>query len=181
MSHLKRNNTSAASSNNSNFVRASYQTQNRNNFTNKLKTDNIKPEFKVQGNDFPELIPIQISSNNNITIDMDFKAVTLLEKEVIKPDRDEVKPGWVRLYYKNNESIIENIGWEYGQGSIRFHQTHEEPFNEHALRIINQMLQNWENYKIEYNNLYGEDAYEKLYGFYKSEDDDEETYSDEDF
>jgi len=181
MSQFKKND-------NTNFVRASSQTrgnqtqnQNRINFANKPKLEKIKPDFNIRANDFPELIPVSAISNNNV-LDMDYKAVTLLEKEVIKPERDEVKSGWVRLHYKNNIPMLENISWEYGEGSHKFHENAEESFNDHALRIIDTMIQNWENYKIDYNNLYGEEAYEKLYGYYKCEqEDDEEIYSDDGF
>ena len=41
------------------------------------------------------------------------------------------------------------------------------------------MIKNWENYKINYINLYGEDTYEKYYGLNETDNEEEDETDNE--
>ena len=44
-------------------------------------------------------------------------------------------------------------------------------YNKNAVKVISEMIQNWENYKTWYIHLYGEDCYEKMYEMVYNDDD----------
>lgn len=135
-----------------------------------------KPVFKITENDFPDLVQtLEKTLDKNTTFEMDFKAVALLQKSTTKIIEDVVEPGWVKLSFEN-EKNYGKLKWEYGD-LVEWQQYEEEQFAIEANRVMNEIVRRHENYKINYNNLYGEDAYEKLYGYGASEHDASETES----
>jgi hypothetical protein len=144
-----------------------------------------KPDFKITENEFPDLAPTleKTPEQSQKVAAMDFKAITLLEKPVIKTNEDVVNPGWVRLSFENGKNYG-GIKWEYGDQEINWEQYEEEQYALEANKVMNEIIQRHENYRINYNNLFGEDAYEKLYGYrtseYDSNDQDSEYYSSDD-
>lgn len=135
-----------------------------------------KPDFKITENEFPDLAPTleKTPEQSQKVAAMDFKAITLLEKPVIKTNEDVVNPGWVRLSFENGKNYG-GIKWEYGDQEINWEQYEEEQYALEANKVMNEIIQRHENYRINYNNLFGEDAYEKLYGYRTSEYDENET------
>ena len=135
-----------------------------------------KPVFKITENDFPELVQtLEKTLDKNTTFEMDFKAVALLQKSTTKIVEDVVEPGWVKLSFENGKNYGK-LKWEYGD-LVEWQQYEEEQFAIEANRVMNEIVRRHENYKINYNNLFGEDAYEKLYGYRTSEHDASETES----
>ena len=136
-----------------------------------------KPDFKITENEFPDLAPTleKTPEQSQKVAAMDFKAITLLEKPVIKTNEDVVEPGWVRLSFENGKNYG-NLKWEYGDQK-NWEKYEEEEFALEANRVMNEIIRRHENYRINYNNLFGEDAYEKLYGYRTSEYDASETES----
>jgi len=135
-----------------------------------------KPDFKITENDFPDLAPTleKTPEQTQKVAAMDFKAITLFEKPVIKINEDVVKPGWVRISFENGKNYGK-LMWEYGDQEINWEQYEEEQYALEANRVMTEIIQRHENYRINYNNLFGEDAYEKLYGYPSSEYDENET------
>jgi len=135
-----------------------------------------KPDFKITENDFPDLAPTleKTPEQTQKVAAMDFKAITLFEKPIIKTTEELVKPGWVRLSFENGKNYGK-LKWEYGDQEINWEQYEEEQYALEANRVMNEIIQRHENYRINYNNLFGEDAYEKLYGYPTSEYDENET------
>lgn len=135
-----------------------------------------KPVFKITENDFPDLVQtLEKTLDKNTTFEMDFKAVALLQKSTTKIIEDVVEPGWVKLSFENGKNYGK-LKWEYGD-LVEWQQYEEEQFAIEANRVMNEIVRRHENYKINYNNLFGEDAYEKLYGYRTSEHDASETES----
>lgn len=136
-----------------------------------------KPVFKITEKEFPDLAPTleKTPEQNQKVSAMDFKAVTLLEKHVIKTNEDVVEPGWLRLSFENGKNYGK-LKWEYGD-QTNWEQYEEEQFALEANRVMNEIIRRHENYRINYNNLFGEDAYEKLYGYRTSEYNASETES----
>ena len=138
-----------------------------------------KPDFKITENEFPDLMPTleKTPEQSQKVATMDFKAITLLEKPVIKTTDNVVKPGWVRISFENGKNYGK-LKWEYGDQATNWEQYEEEQYALEANRVMNEIIQRHENYRINYNNLFGEDAYEKLYGYPTLEYDETETESD---
>ena len=135
-----------------------------------------KPVFKITENDFPDLVQtLEKTLDKSPTFEMDFKAVALLQKSTTKIVEDVVEPGWVKLSFENGKNYGK-LKWEYGD-LVEWQQYEEEQFAIEANRVMNEIVRRHENYKINYNNLFGEDAYEKLYGYRTSEHDASETES----
>jgi membrane-associated protease RseP (regulator of RpoE activity) len=127
-------------------------------------------------NDFPDLVQtLEKTLDKSPTFEMDFKAVALLQKSMTKIVEDVVEPGWVKLSFENGKNYGK-LKWEYGD-LVEWQQYEEEQFAIEANRVMNEIVRRHENYKINYNNLFGEDAYEKLYGYRTSEHDASETES----
>jgi hypothetical protein len=55
----------------------------------------------------------------------------------------------------------------------KYNSDKEEDIEYHkkAIKVISEMIQNWESYKTWYTHLYGEDCYEKMYEMVYKEDD----------
>jgi hypothetical protein len=135
-----------------------------------------KPDFKITENEFPDLVKtLEKTLDKSPTFEMNYKAVALVEKPTTKIIEDLVKPGWVKLSFEN-EKNYGKIKWDYGD-LVNWEQYEEEQFVIEANRVMNQIVRRHENYKINYNNLFGEDAYEKLYGYPTSEYEASETES----
>jgi hypothetical protein len=152
---------------------------NRNDSSFRNRSDPPpKKQFSITENDFPDLAPspaLEKILDQTQKSTMDFRGITLLEKPVIKQKVDEVDPGWVRLSFENGKNYG-NINWEYG-ADTGYDQYQEEQFALEANRVMNELVRRHENYKINYNNLFGEEAYEKLYGYCNSDYNDNETES----
>jgi hypothetical protein len=145
MSHHR---TSFREKMNKNFPRA------ENNFRKK------KPEFQILEEDFPALSSdLSFVKKEN----MDYLAAVELENLSSRSESDKFPDGWVKLTFENNNSG--SINYEL----IGDYQNLEESIETQTSRAINNLIQNWETYKVKYDNLHGEDAYNKIYGTYFDE------------
>ena len=173
-------NTFKQESRNNNFRRP---TTNRNHYNNNNKSRTtslpviVKPEFNMETNLFPELNNNNNNNNNNkdkneSTIhDCDFEFKNTLLKKIDVPVNTEikqtfVKKGWVEIKGNNGNGNI-----EYTYGSKNQYLDYEEELrdlydsniNFFMSREIDKMKQRWDKYKNDYNEIYGEGAYEDLY------------------
>lgn len=161
---------------NFNNTRRQIGDKNENNsfkFSSKTK----KPDFKVIENEFPVLCsqkniePKETDIASEKTL-IDFKSLTWNKNIEIEKKYDELEHGWVRLSYENGK--YGKILYEYVP-STYVEETTEEDFQ----CPLNKMITNWENYKINYINLYGEDIYEKYYGLNETDNEEEEDETDD--
>jgi len=150
---------------------------NRNNDRHYLsnsfrpKGEQVVKKFEIKEEDFPELHfegETQIKNENVLQ----YKNAMLKRDETEEVKRDDLKPGWARLYYDKNRKIVVEK-YEENRG-------YEEDFHSHAQRVFQSLVDKWENERIAYNNLYGEGEYERIYYMPKREDDNYYDYEEED-
>jgi hypothetical protein len=110
----------------------------------------VVQKFEIKDEDFPELCVEGQNKKENV---LQYKNATLKSNEVEEEQPNNLKPGWTRIYYdKNRKLVIENYDYYY-----------DEDFHTCAKRGIQTLIDKWENERINYNNLYGEGEYERIY------------------
>jgi len=158
-----------------------------NNLTSKKNTPQ---KFVIREEEFPALGNTSFESLSKKNIE-NFRSILLTQQ--IGNDETEkrkIKYGWVDLSFENNNSgkIIKAYNKNYNP----MFENENENENENDLdpyilslnvtNAINTMTYRWENYVIEYNDLFGEDAYEEFYKFgseYMKLDNDDYSSDDE--
>jgi hypothetical protein len=137
----------------------------------KSKTNEpIVKEFGMKESDFPELrVENKMQNKSNNDTILQYKEVVLTSNACDSDSKDDLKPGWVKLYYDKNRKIVME---KYDENSDS-----EEDFHSVAQKGIQTLLDKWENERITYNNLYGEGEYERLHYMIKREED---NYSEDD-
>jgi len=141
--------------------------QKENSFTKieKLRVDNVI-EFPSLSDTMPPL-KSEISEKKNY-VDM-FLTEKNEEKEVYLP-------GWIHISMDKDRKVKKMLNGKIyetikkcGEQDTEFPNKIE--YNKKAVKVISEMVQNWENYKMWYIHLYGEDCYEKMYEMVHKEDD----------
>jgi len=100
-------------------------------------------------------------------------------------------PGWLHMSMDKTRKVKKILNGKVWEVPI-YKDVQEDreiltktEYNKKAVKVISEMIQNWENYKTWYINLYGEDCYEKMYEMvYKDDDiiyDQHEDYEDDIF
>ena len=153
------------------------------NSNNQFREETIAPttEFTVSDELFPSLNPIIVPSNN---ISTNFKDALNHETEIGVTEDITLRSGWIQISKVDNKTVINqaNIG-PYDIKMQQIQELQEDP-NYIMNRIINVMQKKWIKYKIDYNNIYGEGAYDDLHYLspvYDSEYDSDENNSVSDF
>lgn len=142
----------------------------------------IKPSFKFNGSEFPDLN--DINKEKNLIIHNGYMSV--FQKELFI-DVKKLKPGCIMYTQGNNNEI--NI--DYGDMKDKLNNEH----NEHNENIDNEVndenfkliannafiniICKWEKYRSDYIELYEEDTYNKLYRMKLSYDENEDEYKDD--
>ena len=141
--------------------------QKENSFAKieKLRVDNVT-EFPSLSDTMPPLK--SESSEKRNYVDM-FLTEKNEEKEVHLP-------GWMYISMDKDRKVKKMLnGKIYETIKKSGEQDTELPnkieYNKKAVKVISEMVQNWENYKMWYIHLYGEDCYEKMYEMVHKEDD----------
>lgn len=132
----------------------------------KIQVDNVM-EFPSLSDVMPSL---QIENKEN----KNFVDMILLEKEEEK--KDSYLPGWLHISMDKDRRIKKVFNGKVFEKRKDDQQEDidsltKEEYNKKAIKVISKMIQNWENYKKWYINLYGEDCYEKMYEMVRREDD----------
>lgn len=148
--------------------------QNNADFRGFKEKKPTQVEFK--DSDFPELSQAtryDVSSNN-----LNFMGAAMTENTDSSKDNDSVPFGWVR--YRSENGVIS------ADGNIPDYEDEyvlsSEEYNCHAINVFDKMMKNWVNYKISYDDLHGEGAYEKIHempyysSLYEYDDYDEYDY-----
>ena len=114
-------------------------------------TEKRVPKFIMNDDDFPELTINQTIQPETKGV-FDFKSVLITEQPVTNDIGRKLKKGWAELSFENGNIISEYNGDEY-----------IESFNLSAFNTINNMAHVWNIYKNDYDELFGEGAYEEVY------------------
>jgi hypothetical protein len=142
----------------------------------------IKPSFKFNGSEFPDLN--DINKEKNLIIHDGY--MSAFQKELFI-DVKKLEPGCIMYTQGNNNEI--NI--DYGDMKDRLNNEHNENMdnevNKEKFKLIANnafinIIRKWEKYRSYYIELYEEDTYNKLYRMKLSyddyEDEDEDEYKD---
>lgn len=131
-----------------------------NNYFRKMVQTSQPDAFTITDELFPSLTPISTLSKDNST---DFKNALKHQNTTIVTEDITLKPGWIQISRENNQIIInqEKLGpYEIKMQNIQM--LHEDP-NYIMNKAIDSMEKNWLKYKINYDNIYGEGAYDDLH------------------
>jgi hypothetical protein len=145
-----------------------------------IKKEEIKvPDLKED--DFPDLqlvAPVKKES----TIVNKWTAAVKKEVKVVKEEDDEdkvyVEPGWICIRKNKKTGKTETIQGPLTEEQkqydrIRYLEQHDLKYN--MIKTIERMEERWNDYKMQFDELHGEGAYQEKYGVnlsYDSEDDD---------
>lgn len=161
-----------------NIFKTDRRSNNRNNdrhyLSNSFRStrEPVVQKFEIKDEDFPELCVEGQNKKENV---LQYKNATLKNNEVEEEQTNNLNPGWSRIYYdKNRKLVIE-----------KYNHYYDEDFHTCAQRVIQTLIDKWENERINYNNLYGEGEYERIYYMPKRESDNgnycEDESDDEDY
>lgn len=138
----------------------------------------IKIEKKIEMNnimEFPSLSevmpPLQIKNNEK----RNYVDTFLIEKEEEK--KDVYLSGWLHISMDKDRKVKKIMNGKvleipkYNDDEEDIDSLNKIEYNKKAVKVISTMIQNWENYKMWYINLYGEDCYEKMYEMVYKDDD----------
>jgi len=150
----------------SNRDRAQNRPYNNNNFRG--FTEKKKVEVKLTEDDFPELVAKETAIFTG-DFKLNFKEASL--KEVINEvAEDEPLPqGWTRYRVKDGVLIVD------GESTEEEEYTDEE-YHYDATQIFNCLINSWNDYKEDYDDLHGDGAYDRLYKMPQYESFAEEEY-----
>jgi hypothetical protein len=161
-----------------------YDSSSRFKSSNSNKKQTVKT-FIMDDQDFPDLIknsitPLDSSSNNYKDI------ITSSHINIYNSEKNTVPPGHIEISNINNKICFK-------QGPLTPYQIKVNNLNHYndflsgepnyiMNNAINYMKKNWENYRIDYDSVYGEGAYEEKF-IYKNDyelDEDNDISSDVD-
>jgi len=92
--------------------------------------------------------------------------------------KDVYLPGWLHMSMDKDRKVKKRMNGKFCE-IPKYSDKEEEDiellnkteYNKKAVKVISEMIQNWENYKTWYINLYGVDCYDKIYEMVYKEDD----------
>ena len=135
-----------------------------------------KIEKKIEMNsimEFPSLsdvmLPLQNKEKRNY--------VDMFLTEKYEEDKDVYLPGWLYISMDKDRKVKKIMNGnvyeipKYNGEEKDIELLNKTEYNKKAIKVISEMIKNWENYKTWYTNLYGEDCYEKMYEMVRKEDD----------
>jgi hypothetical protein len=149
----------------------------------KEEEQKIIEKLKINEESFPDLLSINKSNNkkNIITsISNDMKYSEISKKIIINREHiQDISPGWSIIYIDQNNNIIREDSNKIIQ--MNKMETQGDTFKNNINNCMNQLIENWEKYKENYIDLYGEDEYEKEYlmPYYESIIYDDDSLSDD--
>ena len=144
---------------------------------NHFKETPITPEFNMSNELFPSLTTIVTTSKNN---DTNFKDALNQQSELPIAENITLRPGWIQITKINCQIIINQTNISPYDIKMQEIQELQEDPNYIMTQFINIMQKNWLKHKTNYDNIYGEDAYDDLHYLptvYDSEYDTDENES----
>jgi uncharacterized membrane protein YheB (UPF0754 family) len=149
----------------------------KNSFTKiekKIQVDNVM--------EFPSLSEVTTPLKNESKEKKNYVDMFLTEKNEEK--KDVYLPGWLHISMDKDRKVKKVMNGKVCEELLKLNDDEKDvqslnkkEYNKRTVKVISEMIQNWENYKTWYVNLYGVECYEKMYEMvYK---DDEIVYDDE--
>ena len=120
--------------------------------------------------EFPSLSDVMPQLQSENKEEKNYVDMCLIEKEEEK--KHVYLPGWLHISMDKNRKVKKMMNGKVCE-IPKYNSDKEEDIEYHkkAIKVISEMIQNWENYKTWYTHLYGEDCYEKMYEMVYKEDD----------
>ena len=152
----------------------------------------IKIEKKIEINsvlEFPSLSDVMPPLQNENKEKKNYVDMCIIEKEEEK--KDEYLPGWLHISMDKDRKIKKTMNgmvceipkYNYDK-EYDIECLNKIEYSKKAIKVVSEMIQNWENYKKWYIDLYGEDCYEKMYEMVRRDDDifyaDDDEYDEND-
>jgi hypothetical protein len=143
--------------------------QKENSFT--------KIEKKIEMNNiivFPSLSDVMPSLQNENKEKKNYVDMLIENSE---EEKDLYLPGWLHMSMDKDRKVKKIMNGKvceipkYNDDEEDIESLSKREYNKKAVKVISEMIQNWENYKKWYIHLYGEDCYEKMYEMVHREDD----------
>jgi hypothetical protein len=140
--------------------------KNTNTKTNAIIFKTNEPEFKnktelfeIKDVDFPDLEQqTQLEERKKEKIELNFKHASLKEKENINNDYF-IPIGWTVFRMVDRKVIIDGAL----NNRIKEKNNSIEDYHSIANITFNKLIDNWENYKINYDKLHGFGEYDRFY------------------
>ena len=168
-----------------------YRDTNTNTNTNKFVFNDVKIEkkYNYQENDFPDLVPSKkVFIENDQNVDTNYATIAATSNDIIIVTNEVTVPqGWIQ-YTKDKNKYGFTV--KYGDKTrSQILQEHKDKLKSNPTYIHNQMIAtlvgNWSRYKLNYDDLHGEGAYDQIYytepiysleDFYSDVESDNDTY-----
>ena len=163
---FKNNNSNTTSYNNS------YTSSNNRSKYNSFVSSNKPPEkitYAHKDNEFPDLKPdVKISLKPIMSQNKKYSDITLtvIEKELVAEIL--VPPGWIqysRSKVLNKNGLFDVTYGEKIKGQLEQEQRElksADPLYIHQ-KMVATLVDNWSRYKMQYDQLHGEEAYDLVY------------------
>ena len=125
----------------------------------KIKEEQIKESLSI--NSFPVLFEnknTDTSQNIEISKPSFLEKINTKKKEIVIEviEEEKVKPGWVELKFNKQ---TRRIDYRYGTPVSYYRKPSDESI------VLQRLVENYETWKANYIQLWGEDEYEKMYRF----------------
>lgn len=123
-----------------------------------------KVEIELKAEDFPELVAVE----NAGECKLNFKEASTKETNDDIEGGEILPYGWVSFMKKDGDVVMyANLPREY-----------EESFHDEAVDVFDEMINRWEDYRDDYDDLHGDGAYDRVYKMpnYESNFDDSDEY-----
>jgi len=181
------------------FTKPAIRRDNRrdhNNYRNRQPLKQLEPIKEVKIDLTAEYFPVLVSTNTesaNITQQskpyVNFKDIvnTRIEEEFAN-ENNIINPGWVQM---SKSKTSNEIIWKYGPPTeytfkLKKQEKQQNNINYCMNKAIETMKVNWDKYEQEYDEIYGEGAYDEKYSLspvygpeYDTESDDEDEGGDQ--
>lgn len=166
------------------------RTQQFNN-TRYRYTDNVKKDkkYNYQENDFPDLVSSKkVLVENDQKPDTKYATVAATSSDIIIVSNEvTLSPGWIQYTkHKDKYGFIVKYG---DKPRSQILQEQKDRLKTNPIYIYNHMITtlvgNWSKYKINYDDIHGEGAYDEIYysepiysseDFYSDAESDHDTY-----
>lgn len=150
------------------------------------KPEPVMQQMNLKETDFPDLISISAikkEESANKWAEIVKKEVVVEIKETDEDKLPKIAPGWICIR-KNpktgkQETIQGPLTEEQKQyDRLKYLEQHDFKYN--MLKTIERMEARWDDYKEQYDERYGQGAYNEKYGIHQSDDNDNyDDYDDE--
>ena len=126
----------------------------------KIKVDSVM--------EFPSLSDVMPTLQNENKEKKNYVDMCLVEKEEEK--KDVYLPGWLHISMDKNRKVKKMMNGKVceipkvnDEDKDDIESLNKTEYHKKTVKVVSEMIQNWENYKTWYIMLYGAECYEKMY------------------